>query len=109
MPISIIRIRNLQQELNLDNVIFPVDKSTYGDNARRIDILDLKKWILSGITFSGGTGGTGTSGTDGTSGTSPCITLISNTIRIFVDVCSLEGMIECDISCDLIGTIDCSV
>jgi len=50
MP-NIIRIRNLQQETNLTSgVTFPVDNDSYTENAKRINILDLKNYILSGVT-----------------------------------------------------------
>jgi hypothetical protein len=101
MGVSIIRINKLLQELNLNDVIFPIDKNTYQDNAKQISIWDLKTFILSGLTISGGTG------TSGTSGTSPCITSISNSITIIVSSsCSLEGSIDC-VYCDLLGEIDC--
>jgi len=47
---NIIRIRNLQQELDLKNVIIPVDKindNTYSSDCKKINILDLKEYILS--------------------------------------------------------------
>jgi len=101
MP-NIIRIRNLEQELDLNDVIFPVDHPSYTAVAKQISIDDLKTWILSGYTGGGTTGGTsgtsgvdGIDGVDGTSGTSPCITLVSNTITISIDSCSLTGTIDC--------------
>jgi hypothetical protein len=65
---NIIRIRALEQEKNLNDIIFPVDKNIYGSNAKRISIFDLKTWILSGFT------GGGTS----------CTGITSNVIRIIV-------------------------
>ena len=44
---NIIRIRRLEEELNLNNVIIPVDKESYGPECKQINILDLKNWILS--------------------------------------------------------------
>ena len=96
MP-NIIRIRNLEKETNLSGVTFPIDKQGYIENGKRIDISDLKEYILSGFTGGGNTGGTsgtsghdgldgidGIDGTSGTSGLSPCLELISNTIRIVI-------------------------
>ena len=95
MP-NIIRIRNLVKEADLSGVTFPIDKQTYTENAKRIDISDLKDYILSGFTGgnSGGTSGTsgvdgidgqdGDTGTSGTSGQSPCLVLTSNSIRIII-------------------------
>jgi len=88
MP-NIIRIRNLDNETDIENIIIPVDKGSYTSTAKQINVIDLKNWILSG--FTGGTGGSGgTSGTsginglDGTSGISPCLTLQSNYIIISI-------------------------
>ena len=95
MP-NIIRIRNLNNETNLDQVIFPIDKNSYYDSAKQITILDLKTYILSGYTggtviVSGGTSGLngingidGANGSAGSSGTSPCIVLTSNTIKVIL-------------------------
>ena len=101
MP-NIIRIRNLENETNLDDIVIPVDKETYLEVAKQVSIGDLKTWILSGYTGGGSTGTTsgtsgssGTSGLDGVSGTSPCITLTSNTITISSDPCTLWGTIDC--------------
>ena len=49
MP-NIIRIRNLQVETELSGVTFPVDKQSYSETAKQINILDLKNYILSGVT-----------------------------------------------------------
>ncbi len=96
MP-NIIRIRNLVKEVDLSGTTFAVDKQIYGENVKRVDIADLKEYILSGLTFevTGGTSGTsgvdgidgidgidGSDGTSGSSGISPCITITSNTITI---------------------------
>jgi len=92
MP-NIIRIRNLVKETNLSGVTFPIDKQDYTENAKRIDIADLKEFILSGFTGgnTGGTSGTsgvdgldGIDGTSGTDGQSPCLELTSNTITIVI-------------------------
>jgi len=110
MP-NIIRIRKLVEETNLDEIIFPVDKVTYLDDAHRIGIEDLKEYILSGYTGGSSTGGTngtsGIDGVDGTSGSSPCTEVISNVIKIVVNSnpCGLDGILEC---CNLAGSIDCS-
>ena len=100
MP-NIIRIRKLVEETNLDEIIFPVDKVTYLDDAHRIGIDDLKEYILSGYTGGSSTGGTngtsGIDGVDGTSGSSPCTEVISNVIKIVVNSnpCGLDGILEC--------------
>ena len=52
MP-NIIRIINLQLDTDLSGATFPVDKLSYTENAKRVNILDLKNYILSGVT--GGT------------------------------------------------------
>ena len=99
MP-NIVRIRSLVKESNfsvISGVTFPVDHQNYDQNAKRLDMADLKKYILSGFTGGGGTNGTsgtdgqsgipgidGTDGTSGTDGDSPCIELISNSIRIVI-------------------------
>ena len=96
MP-SIIRIRNLVKETDanfISGVTFPIDHNDYVDNAKRIDISDLKNYILSGFTGGGTTGTTsgtsgingvdGVDGIDGTSGISPCLTLTSNSIKIVI-------------------------
>lgn len=44
---NIIRIRNLEKELKLNNVVIPVDKDNYGPLCQYITILDLKSFILS--------------------------------------------------------------
>ena len=48
MP-NIVRIRNLVKETNLSGVTFPVDKQSYTDQAKRIDISDLKDYIQERI------------------------------------------------------------
>ena len=102
MSQDIIRIRNLVKEINLEGVIFPIDKQEYLSDARQIGINDLKDWILSGYTSSvtGGTSGTsGEDGIDGIDGTTPCVTLKSNVINIVItdeDLCLLEGTIDCN-------------
>ena len=74
MPI--IRIKNLEQELSLNNsIIFPIDKITYfNNNAKYLSITDLKNWVVSGLTKFDGTSGTdgldGITGSNGTSGSS---------------------------------------
>lgn len=95
MP-NIIRIRDLDKEANLSGVTFPIDKQSYQQYAKRIDISDLKEYILSGFTGNntGGTSGTsgingidgidGIDGTSGTSGHSPCLELYSNSISIVI-------------------------
>lgn len=102
MP-NIIRIRNLEEEFNLDDIIIPVDKDDYTEVGKQVSVSNLKDWILSG--FTGGTmGSSGTSGldgidgidgTNGTSGTSPCTVLQSNSITIIVNQCYVDGIIEC--------------
>ena len=73
---SIIRIKNLEQELSLNNsIIFPIDKITYfNNNAKYLSITDLKNWVVSGLTKFDGTSGTdgldGITGSNGTSGSS---------------------------------------
>lgn len=49
MP-NIIRIRNLDPENNINDIIIPVDKDTYGSIAKQITGANLKDWILSGAT-----------------------------------------------------------
>jgi hypothetical protein len=49
MP-NIIRIRNLENETNLNNAIIPVDKDSYHTLAKKITGEDLKDWVLSGYT-----------------------------------------------------------
>jgi len=49
MP-NIIRIINLQLDTDLSGATFPVDKLSYTENAKRVNILDLKNYILSGVT-----------------------------------------------------------
>jgi len=109
MP-NIIRVRNLNNEKNLDGIIIPVDKTSYLANAQQVGIQDLKNYILSGYTASvtGGTSGTsGVNGIDGIDGISPCQSLYSNVIRVVidVDVCVLECDLDC--SCVMEGTVDC--
>ena len=94
MP-NIIRIRNLEKETNLSGITFPIDNQIYTSNAKRVDIYDLKEYILSGYTSGTGTAGSsGTSGTDGsdgvsgTSGITPCLTLNSNQIKIIITASS---------------------
>ena len=79
MPTNIIRIRNLNRELTVDNdIVFPIDSLDYYYNAKSLSIVDLKTWVISGFTgtteVTDGTDGTsglnGTDGTDGTSGSS---------------------------------------
>lgn len=115
MP-NIIRIRNLQPETDINDIIIPVDKARPEyDQVRRVSANDLKEWILSGFTGGGGSTTSGTSGTsgiqgiDGTSGTSPCLVLDSNviTIQIVYD-CVLEGVIDC-YDCLLEAEIECDV
>ena len=67
MP-NIIRIRNLELETNLSGITFPIDKDSYLSNAKRIDISDLKTYILSGFT----------------GGSTPCTVLTSNSITISI-------------------------
>ena len=101
MP-DIIRIRNLVQETNLNDIIFPVDKESYLDDAHKIGMNELKEYILSGFTGGGGTASGGTSGTsgidgvDGSSGTTPCKEFLSNEISIVVLDCNLDGVIDCN-------------
>ena len=104
MP-NIIRIRSLENEKDLNGIIIPVDKSGYTHNAKQVDIVDLKNFILSGFTGGTNIGTSGTSGVDGldgvdgvdgTSGTTPCKEILSNSITIIVDTCILNGEIECD-------------
>lgn len=111
MAQDIIRIRNLVKEIDLNGIIFPVDKQEYLADARYIGIDDLKDWILSGYTASvtGGTSGTsGVDGIDGIDGETPCETLYSNVIRIIIDenVCELDGYIDC--TCMIEGVADCN-
>jgi len=65
---NIIRIRNLEQELDFSGVTFPIDKDSYTSVAKRVSGDDLKEWILSGFTGSSGSGSSGTSGTSGNDG-----------------------------------------
>lgn len=103
MP-NIIRIRNLVQEFDLNDIILPIDKNTYTENAKRISGQNLKEWILSGFTGTSG-GSNGTSGTDGTSGSSGigCPTYLSNVIeiKIITTDCNLNII---DVTCS-----DCSL
>jgi len=80
---NIIRIRNLEPERDLNNVLIPVDKNEYGEYARVIHINDLRDWILSGYT-----------------------PVIPTTTASPVLDCDLEGDIEC-LLCDLDGIIEC--
>lgn len=67
---NIIRIRNLQLETNMNNLYIPVDKDEPNEiNAKKISILSLKSWILSGFT-----GGNNTS----------CTGITSNVIKVIV-------------------------
>jgi hypothetical protein len=53
MP-DIIRIRNLDPEYNIQDVLIPVDKNSASyDRAKIITATDLKEWILSGYTGGG--------------------------------------------------------
>lgn len=94
MP-NIIRIRNLEQETNLNGAIFPIDKNGYTGDAKQVSILDVKEFVLSGFTgVTDGTSGTsgldgivgqdGVSGTSGTCGTTPCFEVDSNHIKISI-------------------------
>jgi len=47
---NIIRIRNLDKELKINNILVPVDKDSYISDSKYITILDLKNWVLSGYT-----------------------------------------------------------
>lgn len=78
---NIIRIRNLEREHDLNNILIPVDKREYGEYAKVISIDELKAWILSGYTPA-------------------CCT---STTTMSMD-CTLEGTIECD-PCILEGEI----
>ena len=49
---NLVRIRSLDQEHDLKNVIIPVDKKSYLDNAKRISISGLTDFIMSGFTGS---------------------------------------------------------
>lgn len=80
---NIIRIRNLEPERDLNNVLIPVDKNEYGEYARVIHINDLRDWILSGYT-----------------------PIIPTTTESPVLLCVLDGNIEC-LLCDLDGIIEC--
>lgn len=99
---NIIRIRDLDNETNLNGAIFPIDNTGYTYNVRQASILDLKEYILSGFTGGTGAGSSGTSGidgVDGVDGTTPCVTLISNSIRIVIlNNCVLNGEIDCNAS-----------
>ena len=44
---NIIRIRKLEEEVKMSNVVIPVDKETYTSDCKQISILDLKTYILS--------------------------------------------------------------
>ena len=44
---NIIRIRKLEEEVKMSNVVIPVDKETYMSDCKQISILDLKTYILS--------------------------------------------------------------
>lgn len=97
MP-NIIRIRDLINETDLNGVIIPIDKTGYTYNAKQINILDLKDFILSGFTGTSGSGSSGTSGVDGLDGedgTTPCVSVNSNIITIVVNDCYINGIIEC--------------
>jgi hypothetical protein len=47
---NIIRIRKLENEKNLKNVVIPVDKDSYTSDCKYITILDLKAFVISGYT-----------------------------------------------------------
>lgn len=81
---NIIRIRNLEPERDLNNVLIPVDKNEYGEYARVIHINDLRDWILSGYT-----------------------PVIPTTTASPILGCTLEGTIECSLDCVLDGIIEC--
>jgi hypothetical protein len=49
---NLVRIGNLERELNLNNVSIPVDKFEYLDNAKQVSISGLTTYILSGFTGS---------------------------------------------------------
>ena len=49
---NLIRIKNLERETNLDNIVIPVDKASYLDNAKQISITGLTGYVLSGFTGS---------------------------------------------------------
>ena len=49
---NLVRIKNLDRERDLNNVIIPVDKITYLDNAKQISISGLTDFIMSGFTGS---------------------------------------------------------
>ena len=83
---NIIRIRNLEPEYDLNNVLIPVDKNEYGQYAKVIHINDLRDWILSGYT--------------------PVIP--TTTMAPPLD-CTLEGILECSLDCSLEGIIECDV
>jgi hypothetical protein len=46
----LIRIKNLDRERDLNNVIIPVDKQIYLENAKKVSISDLTDFVLSGFT-----------------------------------------------------------
>lgn len=50
MATNIIRIKNLDPEHNLNDIIIPVDKAGYTSNAKRIGISGLTNYVLSGFT-----------------------------------------------------------
>lgn len=105
MP-KIVRIRNLVEEKNLNDVVFPVDKQSYLANAQQVGIQDLKDYILSGFTGSGSGGTSGTSGVDGADAPSPCFSTLSNSIRIDLP-CLFTAEIEClAMYCTLEGVIE---
>lgn len=49
---NIIRIRNLLPETDLSNIVIPVDKQSYLDNAKQVSISGLTAFVLSGFTGS---------------------------------------------------------
>lgn len=93
---NIIRIRNLEPERDLNNVLIPVDKNEYGEYARVIHINDLRDWILSGYTPIIPT----------TTAGPPTDCTLLGYLECTLD-CGLSGYISCGV-CDLEGVIDCS-
>lgn len=81
---NIIRIRNLEPERDLNNVLIPVDKNEYGEYARVIHINDLRDWILSGYT-----------------------PIIPTTTAAPPTDCGLTGIIECTLDCNIQGIAVC--
>jgi hypothetical protein len=78
MP-NIIRIRDLEIETDLNDIIIPVDKNSYHSLAKKITGEDLKSWVLSDI----------------------CTNIISNTIEMNIvgDPCAFLGYnIDCPCS-----------